>query len=105
VSNDTVLNSIKAQVEELINNPNFIQGELSRTKAQLEADFVFEQDQISTQSYYLGMLSTVGLGIDKMFTYVDNMNSINATEVSAIAKQYLNFDDANSVELIPQGVK
>jgi zinc protease len=105
VSNDTVLKAIKTQVDELINNPDFIQGELSRTKAQLEADFIFEQDQISTQSYYLGMLSTVGLGIDKMFTYVDNMNSISATEVSAIAKHYLNFDDANSVELIPQGVK
>ena len=105
VSNDAVLSAIKTQVAELINNPDFIQGELSRTKAQLEADFVFEQDQISTQSYYLGMLSTVGLGVDKMFTYVDNMNSINVTEVSAIAKQYLNFDDANSVELIPQGVK
>ena len=105
VSNDTVLKAIKTQVAELINNPDFIQGELSRTKAQLEADFIFEQDQISTQSYYLGMLSTVGLGIDKMFTYVDNMNSISATEVSAIAKHYLNFDDANSVELIPQGVK
>jgi len=51
------------------------------------------------------MLSTIGLGIDKMFTYVDNMNSISATEVSTIAKQYLNFNDANSVELIPQGVK
>ncbi len=105
VSNDTMLKAIKAQVTELINNPELIQGELTRTKAQLEADFVFEQDQISTQSYYLGMLSTVGLGIDKMFTYVDNMNSISASEVSAIAKQYLNFNQANSVELIPQGVK
>jgi zinc protease len=105
VSNDTVLKAIKAQVTELINNPNFIQGELSRTKAQLEADFIFEQDQISTQSYYLGMLSTVGLGVDKMFTYVDNMNSIKASEVSEVAKQYLNFNDANSVELIPQGIK
>ncbi len=105
VSNDTVLSAIKTQVSELINNPDFIQGELSRTKAQLEASFVFEQDQISTQSYYLGMLSTVGLGVDKMFTYVDNMNGVNATEVSAVAKQYLNFDIANSVELIPQGVK
>ena len=105
VSNDTVLSAIKTQVSELINNPDFIQGELSRTKAQLEADFVFEQDQISTQSYYLGMLSTVGLGVDKMFNYVDNMNNINATEVSSAAKQYLNFDIANSVELIPQGVK
>jgi len=105
VSNDAVLSAIKTQVAELINNPDFIQGELSRTKAQLEASFVFEQDQISTQSYYLGMLSTVGLGVDKMFTYVDNMNSISATEVSAAAKQHLDFDVANSVELIPQGVK
>jgi len=105
VSNDTVLAAIKSQVIELIDSPDLIQGELSRTKAQLEADFVFEQDQISTQSYYLGMLSTVGLGIDKMFTYVDNMNNISATDVSAAAKQYLNFDEANSVELIPQGVK
>jgi len=105
VSNDTVLAAIKAQVTELINKPNLIQGELSRTKAQLEADFVFEQDQISTQSYYLGMLSIVGLGIDNMFTYVDNMNNISVTEVSKAAKQYLNFNDANSVELIPQGVK
>jgi zinc protease len=105
VSNDAMLIAIKTQVAELINNPDFIQGELVRTKAQIEADFVFEQDQISTQSYYLGMLSTIGLGIDKMFTYADNMNSISATEVSAIAKQYLNFNDANSVELIPQGVK
>jgi zinc protease len=66
---------------------------------------VFEQDLISTQSYYLGMLSTVGLGIDKMFNYVDKMQEINAKDVSDIARQYLNFDDSNSVELIPQGVK
>ncbi len=105
VSNDTVLSAIKAQVLEFINKPNLIQGELSRTKAQLEADFVFEQDQISTQSYYLGMLSTVGLGVDKMFTYVDKMNAINTKDVSKVAKQYLDFTNSNSVELIPQGVK
>ena len=105
VSNDAVLSAIKTQVEELINQPQLIQGELSRTKAQLEADFVFEQDQISTQSYYLGMLSTVGLGIDKMFEYVDKMNEIEAKEVSNVAKQYLDFTQANRVELIPQGVQ
>lgn len=105
VSIDTVLSAIKTQVAELINNPNFIQGELSRTKAQLEANFVFEQDQISTQSYYLGMLSTVGLGIDKMFEYVDKMNEIEANEVSNVAKLYLNFSQANSVEVLPQGVQ
>jgi len=105
VDQQTVLNAIKSQVSELINKPDLIKGELSRTKAQLEAEFVFEQDLISTQSYYLGMLSTVGLGIDKMFNYVDKMQEINAKDVSDIARQYLNFDDSNSVELIPQGVK
>jgi zinc protease len=50
-------------------NNTVIKDELARTKTQLEAEFVFEQDRISTQSYYLGMLATVGLGIETMFTY------------------------------------
>jgi zinc protease len=105
VNNGTVLSAIKTQVAELINKPALIKDELIRTKAQLEADFVFEQDQISTQSYYLGMLSTVGLGIDKMFTYVDQMNNVSAEDVATVAKQYLIFSNANSVELIPQEIK
>jgi zinc protease len=60
--NETVLSAIKAQITELIKNPAIIKDELARTKTQLEAEFVFEQDRLSTQSYYLGMLATVGLG-------------------------------------------
>ncbi|WXT99651.1 MAG: putative zinc protease [Catillopecten margaritatus gill symbiont] len=105
VSNDAVLSAIKTQVAELIKNPNVIKEELARTKTQLEAEFVFEQDRISTQSYYLGMLSTIGLGIDKLPSYVDKMNAINASDVAKVAKQYLNFSQANSVELIPQGIQ
>jgi hypothetical protein len=41
---------------------------LARTKTQLEAEFVFEQDRLSTQSYYLGILATVGLGIETIRT-------------------------------------
>ncbi len=105
VSNETILNAIKNQVTELIDKPYLIQPELKRTKAQLEASFVYEQDRISTQSYYLGMLETVGLGIDKMFEYVDKMNLIAANELSIVAKKYLSFANMNTVELIPQGVK
>jgi zinc protease len=64
-----------------------------------------EQDRLSTQSYYLGMLATVGLGIETMFSYVDKMNAISTHDVAQVAKQYLDFSQANSVELIPQGVK
>ncbi|SMN02014.1 FIG015547: peptidase, M16 family [uncultured Candidatus Thioglobus sp.] len=105
VSNQTVLAAIKTQIAKLIAQPELIQGELSRTKAQLEADFVFKQDKISTQSYYLGMLSSVGLEIENMFNYVDKMNGIDADDVAQAARQYLDFSQANSVELIPQGVK
>jgi zinc protease len=51
-----VLAAIKAQITELIKNPTVIKDELARTKTQLEAEFVFEQDRISTQSYYLNIV-------------------------------------------------
>jgi zinc protease len=105
IDNQVVIDAIKAQVSEMINHPELLQGELDRTKAQLEASFIFEQDQISTQSYYLGMLSTVGLGADKMFEYVDRMNKISTKDLSIVAKMYLDFSQVNTVELIPQGIQ
>ncbi len=104
VDNDTIISAIKQQVAELIQHPELLKDEIRRTKAQLEANFVFEQDQISTQSYYLGMLQTVGLGIDKMFNYVDKMNEIETKDLSNVANLYLNFDQINTVELLPQGI-
>ncbi|MDG2395046.1 pitrilysin family protein [Candidatus Thioglobus sp.] len=104
VENKTVIDAIKQQVQALINRSDTLQGEIRRTKSQLEANFIFEQDQISTQSYYLGMLETVGLGINKMFEYVDKMNKITAKELSSVAKLYLDFNQTNTVELLPQGI-
>lgn len=105
VSNQSILQMIKTQVKELIEKPHLIEAELGRTKAQLEANFIFEQDQISTQSYYLGMLSSVGLAVDKLLNYVDRINQVSAQDVANVARQYLDFDMLNYVELIPQGVK
>ncbi|MDC9715518.1 MAG: pitrilysin family protein [Gammaproteobacteria bacterium] len=105
VSNEAVLSAIKSKITELIKNPNLIKAELARIKTQLEAEFVFEQDRISTQSYYLGMLSTIGLNVETLFSYVGKMNAVSANDVAQVAKQYLNFSQANSVELIPQGIK
>ena len=103
--NEIIIKSIKAQIKELITQPYLINPELRRTKAQLESGFVFEQDLIHTQAYYLGMLETVGIGVDKMFEYVAKMNEITAKQVSNVANEYLDFSKVNVVELIPQGVK
>ena len=105
VENQIVIDAIQAQVKELVNHPELIEAELKRVKAQLEANFIFEQDLIHTQAYYLGMLETVGLGIDKMFEYVYKMNEIKAKDVSNAAKKYIQFNQSNVVELMPQEVK
>ena len=105
VSNEAILAAVKKQVAELTQQPHLIKNELVRIKAQLEAQFVFSQDKISTQAYYLGMLSTVGLRADKMFNYPQKMNAVSAADVSNAAKQYLDFSKANAVELIPQGMQ
>jgi len=105
VDKQILIDAIKTQVKKLIEHPKLIKDELVRTKAQLEASFIFEQDLIHTQAYYLGMLETVGLGIDKMFEYVDKMNEIKAKDVSNVAKQYLDFSQVNTVELITQEIK
>jgi len=105
VDKQILIDAIKTQVKKLIEHPKLIEDELVRTKAQLEASFIFEQDLIHTQAYYLGMLETVGLGIDKMFEYVDKMNEIKAKDVSNVAKQYLDFSQVNTVELITQEIK
>jgi zinc protease len=105
IENTTIINVIKQQVAELIKHPELLKDEVKRTKAQLEASFVFEQDQISTQSYYLGMLQTVGLGVNEMFEYVNKMNKVASKELSNVAKVYLNFNQMNTVELLPQKIQ
>jgi hypothetical protein len=51
------------------------------------------------------MLSSVGLAVDKWLNYVDRMNQISDQDVADVARQYLDFDTLNYVELIPQGVQ
>jgi predicted Zn-dependent peptidase len=61
--------------------------------------------EISNIGKPLVCTNSTGLGIETMFTYVDKMKTISTHDVAQVAKQYLDFSQANSVELIPQGVK
>jgi predicted Zn-dependent peptidase len=40
-----------------------------------------------------------------MFEYVDKMNKVTAKELSNVAKVYLNFNQMNTVELLPQKIQ
>jgi zinc protease len=47
--------------------------------------------------------AVLGLPIETLFSYVDKMRAVSAEDVAQVAKQYLHFSAANSVQLIPQG--
>lgn len=75
--------------------------ELQRIKAQIEAQHVYEQDSISTQAYYLGVLETVGLGYLEIDKYAENMLAVDAAEIKKIAKKYLDNKKLSTAKLIP----
>jgi zinc protease len=102
---DKIMQNIKSEVAKIISHPEDFKSILKRTKTQLEADFIYQQDDISTQAYYLGKLESAGLGFDKLLEYVDKMNEVSLKEVANIAKKYLVFEKSNAVELIPQGIR
>jgi zinc protease len=78
------------------------QYELTRFKNQAAAAFVYQQDSISSQAYYLGSLETIGLGWQKSQQYLEKLNEVTAQEIKEVAIEYLNINDLFSAQLIPQ---
>jgi zinc protease len=102
VSSSLVLSEVRYLVAQFLRQTKDYQGLLARLKIQIESEFVFSQDEISTQAYYLGMGETVGLGAGVVNDFVHNMNQISLNDIRKVAQKYLDFNQANQVELIPQ---
>ncbi len=75
--------------------------ELQRVKAQVLAGAVYERDSGFYQAMQLGMLETIGLGWQEADNYVDKINQINAEQVQAVARKYLQEDQLNVAYLEP----
>ncbi len=74
---------------------------LSNIKTQSQAEYIYSQDSIKTQAYYLGVLEAIGLGYKVSTEYVDKINNISAKDVQNIAIKYLIKNNRSTVELIP----
>ena len=97
----TVKQAILKEIQYLQNNLT-VQSELESFKNQAAAAFVYQQDSISSQAYYLGALETVGLGWQKAQQYLQKLNGVTAEEIKTITNEYLKINNLFTGELIPQ---
>lgn len=96
-----VKQAILKEIQSLKNNLS-TQFELTRLKNQAAAAFVYQQDSISSQAYYLGALETIGLGWQKSQQYLEKLNAVTAQEIKNIANKYLDAKNLFTAQLIPQ---
>jgi zinc protease len=75
--------------------------ELNRVKAQVIASDVYEKDSVFYQAMQIGMLETIGLDWRIGEDYVENIKSITAEQVMAVAKQFFENDRLTIAELEP----
>ncbi len=78
------------------------QSELTRVKAQVLANSVYEQDSLFYQAMKLGMAETVGLGWQKSEQYRNKINQVTAEQVRQVAEKYLMESQLSIAYLEPQ---
>ena len=95
--------ALKDEVYQL-QNELISQEELSRIKAQVLANEVYQKDSNFYQAMQIGLLETVGLGWQKGENYVNEVNQISAEQVREVARKYLIEDHLNVAYLDPQPI-
>ena len=76
--------------------------ELTRIKAQVIANDVYEKDSVFYQAMSIGMLETVGVGWQKADEYLDKIRAVTAEQVQQVANKYLLDDHLVVAVLEPQ---
>ncbi|MFO1321218.1 MAG: pitrilysin family protein [Burkholderiales bacterium] len=80
------------------------EAELSRVKAQVIAQQVFQRDSIFYQAMQIGVLHTSGLPYDSNAIQVKRVREITAEQVRAVARRYF-VDDALTIAVLePQSL-
>ena len=96
---EAFLAQIKHLQKELVS-----EEELSRVKAQIRAEKVYQEDSIFYQAMQIGMLETIGLSWKEEQNYHEKMRAVTADQVLAVAKKYLLVERRTKAELLPQPI-
>ncbi len=88
------------EVEQLQREP-VAERELEKAKNQVEAAFVMGQDSNFFLAMQLGMMETVGAGVDYFETYLDRVRKVRREDVQAAARRYLKDDARTTAILVP----
>ncbi|MBA3537389.1 MAG: insulinase family protein [Tatlockia sp.] len=91
-----ILKEIKLLQTELVSP-----AELKRVKTQIIAQKTYEKDSIFGQAMEIGLLETIGLGTKMADSYLDNINSITASQIQEAAKRYFQDKALTEARLIP----
>ena len=75
--------------------------ELTKAKNQVEASFLMGQDSNFFLAMQLGMMETVGAGIQYFETYMERIRAVTREDVLAAARRYLQDDGRTTAILIP----
>jgi len=95
--------AIYAQLDELKQNLVDDQ-ELSRVKAQVVADKVYERDSLFYQAMQIGKLETTGFGWEVQNEFVDRIEAVTAEQVREVARQYFDPQRRTVARLDPQPI-
>ncbi|HFD13524.1 MAG TPA: insulinase family protein, partial [Crenotrichaceae bacterium] len=85
---EEVETALRKQIE-LLKNTTVTTKELSRVKAQVIANEVYQRDSVFYQAMQLGTLETVGLGWRVGEQYVERIKAVTAQQIQDVAKKYL----------------
>ncbi len=97
---NTLEQAILAEIEQLKQEP-VSATELERVKTQVVAADIYQRDSMFYQGMRLGILETVGLGWTVMNDYVENIQSVTAEQVQAVANKYFINKHLTVAELVP----
>ncbi len=78
------------------------EDELTRVKAQIMADAVYDLDSVDSQANEIGMLTSNGLGWRFAEEYYKRVKQVTAQQVQDVAKKYLVDDRLTLGRLIPK---
>ncbi|QCU90916.1 M16 family metallopeptidase [Thiomicrorhabdus sediminis] len=102
VKPEQVEKAIWKEIETLQNEPVSDQ-ELQRVLAQAEAQYIYHQDSIQAQANIIGSLVSVGLAVDTLEHWTENLRKVTPEQIQAVAKKYLQQDKMTMATLLPNG--